>query len=235
MLCHVYQPIIVFKSWLDVIAGCCFTMTFSLFSGPAVPSLRVQLHHGGSEEARGVGVEQSWPVSSRPRHRLETLHDVTVPQSGNRVFHLSPWTALQHMWEKGRKATTKCCLNNTCAMFFNCLSLFVCLLSTCVQCSRRRGSGGTLAGVKLEVRQTFWRLVRRSRREEVSLHRCSACVVKNRLFDWEPISHVFTLHVLCSWCILVCGAPWVSHAYQLNLQHIIHAQICFLSVLTIRV
>lgn len=39
--------------------GCYFIMTISLVPGPAVPSLPVQLHHGGPEEVRGVGVEQS--------------------------------------------------------------------------------------------------------------------------------------------------------------------------------
>lgn len=58
MPCHVCQPSIVFESLLIVIVSCYFIMTISLLSGPAVPSLPVQLHHGGSEEARGVGVEQ---------------------------------------------------------------------------------------------------------------------------------------------------------------------------------
>lgn len=59
MPCHVCQPSIVFESLLIVIVSCYFIMTISLLSGPAVPSLPVQLHHRGSEEARGVGVEQS--------------------------------------------------------------------------------------------------------------------------------------------------------------------------------
>lgn len=142
-------------------------MALSLFPGPAVPSFPIQLHHGGPEKACGVGVEQSWPVSSRSRPRLETLHDVPVPQSGNSVFHLSPWTALQYTWEKGKRKEPQ---QMHFQLYLLQLPVFVCLPSTCVQCSRKKGSGGTLAGVKLEVLQTFWRHVSRLRGEEVSLH-----------------------------------------------------------------
>lgn len=59
MRVHACQPSIVFESLLIVIMGCSSIMTISRLSGPAVPSIPVQLHHGGSEEARGVSVEQS--------------------------------------------------------------------------------------------------------------------------------------------------------------------------------
>lgn len=60
----------------------------------AVPSSYIQLHHWRSPEADDPGVEQSRPLSSPTGHRMETLHDLSVPPPANSLLHLPPWTAL---------------------------------------------------------------------------------------------------------------------------------------------